>query len=129
MIDVWHLLYRTECLITGKFYIGVHSTANIDDGYLGSGVILKSSLRKHGRSRHKRTILRICESREQVLDFEVQEVSMHLDDPLCMNIARGGLAGNFGVKFSAEHKAKKQSLLHALNMNYPTEIIRGKDGC
>ena len=37
----YHYIYRTTCLVTGKFYVGMHSTDNLDDGYLGPGKILR----------------------------------------------------------------------------------------
>lgn len=43
-----HFTYRTTCLVTGKWYVGMHSTANINDGYLGSGKILLRSVKKYG---------------------------------------------------------------------------------
>lgn len=33
----YHYLYKTTNLITNEFYIGVHSTYDLKDGYLGSG--------------------------------------------------------------------------------------------
>ncbi len=44
----FHLLYRLTNRITGKYYIGVHSTNNINDGYFGSGVGIKAAIKKHG---------------------------------------------------------------------------------
>jgi hypothetical protein len=36
----YHIIYKTTNLINGKIYVGMHSTDNLNDGYLGSGWIL-----------------------------------------------------------------------------------------
>lgn len=36
----YYFIYKTTNLINSKIYIGQRSTNKIDDGYLGSGVIL-----------------------------------------------------------------------------------------
>ena len=32
---IYHYIYKTTNLINNKFYIGMYSTSNLDDGYLG----------------------------------------------------------------------------------------------
>lgn len=106
----YHFVYRTECLITNKFYIGVHSTDNLEDGYLGSGKILKASLRKHGVENHKRQILEFCNSRillKQREEFFVSEEV--IKQALCMNLIVGGYLsnGNF-EKFNSNSELQRE---------------------
>ena len=53
----YHFIYKTTNVITNKFYIGMHSTDDLDDGYLGSGNYLMNSINKHGMDNHHRQIL------------------------------------------------------------------------
>lgn len=54
---IYHILYRTTNIINNKEYTGVHSTNNLEDGYLGSGRKFKAALKKYGKDNFKRTIL------------------------------------------------------------------------
>ena len=65
-----HYLYKTTCKVTGRYYIGMHSTSNIDDGYLGSGKRLRYSIRKHGEDNHEKEILEFFDSRELLIEAE-----------------------------------------------------------
>ena len=87
----YHVIYKTSCLITGKYYIGMHSTDDLDDGYLGSGKRLWRSLNKYGRETHSYEILEHLHSRESLRIREHMLVTEELlGDPLCMNLALGG---------------------------------------
>jgi group I intron endonuclease len=89
-----HILYKTTNLINQKFYIGMHSTKNKDDGYLGSGKIVLQAIKKYGRENFKKEILAICESRSQLAALEKTIISESLlKDPLCMNLKVGGEGG------------------------------------
>lgn len=65
-----HIIYKTTNLINGNIYVGVHSTNNIDDGYLGSGKFLKMAVSKYGEQNFSREILIKCSSREEAFELE-----------------------------------------------------------
>jgi len=89
-----HFLYKTTNLLNGNFYIGVHSTYNIDDGYLGSGLRIRRSIRKYGAKYFKREILEFFDNRAELLEKEKFLVNEDmLKDPLCMNLKEGGRGG------------------------------------
>lgn len=90
----YHYIYKTTCQITGKFYIGMHSTDSLEDGYLGSGKILGYSVAKHGAENHKKEILEHCTSREALKLREAAIVNEELmQDPLNINLKYGGEGG------------------------------------
>ena len=41
-----HLIYKITNKLNGKYYIGRHSTNNINDGYMGSGIGIKKCYKK-----------------------------------------------------------------------------------
>lgn len=90
----YHFIYKTTCKITGKFYVGMHSSDSLDDGYLGSGKILGYSRHKYGDANHTREILEHCDSREQLRSREKEIVNEDmLSDPLNINLKYGGEGG------------------------------------
>ena len=74
----FHLIYRTTCHLTNRFYVGMHSTDNLDDGYLGSGKIFRRSLKKHGVENHFREIIEMVDSREVLRIREAEIVNAEL---------------------------------------------------
>ena len=104
----YHYVYKTTCTITGKWYIGMHSTDSLDDGYLGSGTHLSRSVKKHGKENHLREILEHCLDRE-ALRLREDEILLALkDDPMCMNIARGGIGNYPGYEASNNSREKNR---------------------
>ena len=89
-----HYIYKTTCLVTGKFYVGMHSTDDPNDGYLGSGKILGYSRKKHGDENHKKEILEYLPTREALKLREKEIVNEALlADPLNINLKYGGEGG------------------------------------
>lgn len=90
----YNYIYRIICLKNGRYYIGMHSTNNLEDGYFGGGKRIKNSVKKHGKENHKKEILEFLKNREELRSREIQIINEDLlDDPLCMNINLGGDGG------------------------------------
>ncbi len=112
----YHFLYKTTNLINGKYYLGMHSTFNIKDGYLGSGKILRYSIRKYGRENFNSEIIEFYDSREELANAEMELITEStLNDILCINLRKGGLGG--GGIISEEHHIKMRlgSSIHQKN--------------
>lgn len=89
----YHYIYKI-IRDDGMFYIGRHSTNNLDDGYFGSGIRIVRSVEKYGRSRHTIAILEFLPSLADVKIREEQIVNEDiLLDPMCLNLALGGGGG------------------------------------
>jgi len=89
---MYHIVYKTTCLVSGRYYIGMHSTDDLDDGYLGSGVRLVRSVKKHGRDQHIREVLCSCTSRQEASNKEKELITEEVrSDPMSMNCAAGGM--------------------------------------
>jgi hypothetical protein len=104
----YHYIYKTTNLKNGKYYVGMHSTDNLNDGYLGSGDRLRRSIRKNGKDNFKLEILEFLPNRASLSLREKELINESLlKDPMCMNISLGGQGG----LISTEHglKLKKGS--------------------
>jgi hypothetical protein len=100
----YHFLYKTTCLETNKFYIGMHSSNDLSDGYLGSGTILRRSIKKYGANRHIFEILSFYQTRKEL---EIAESLLVTEDlintELNINLKPGGNGGSRkGLKRNTE---------------------------
>jgi hypothetical protein len=90
----YHYIYKITCLKNNRYYIGMHSTDNLEDGYMGGGKRIKNSVKKHGKDAHRKEILEFFENREDLVNREIQLVNEDLiNDPMCMNLNLGGDGG------------------------------------
>jgi hypothetical protein len=78
-----HFIYKTTHT-NGKYYIGRHSTDNIDDGYIGSGRWPRSIKDKSSLTRE---ILEYTDSEESLIALEQQYLTEHFGKPDCMNMS------------------------------------------
>ncbi len=91
----YHFIYKTTNLINGKFYIGMHSTSNLKDGYLGSGKRIRRAILKYGKHNFKFEILEYCDDREVLANRETEIVNEELiNDTNCLNLKLGGEGWN-----------------------------------
>lgn len=108
-----HTVYVTKNVENGKFYIGKHSTSNLQDGYCGSGSWIKKS--KANKDKLETRVLKHFEDEDSAYDFEQEAISIskNIYFDLCMNKQRGGLGLRckekhhyFGKKLDNEHREK-----------------------
>lgn len=115
----YHYLYKTTNLVNETYYIGIHSTSNLSDGYLGSGQHLRRSIKKYGRQNFRVEILEWFDDRKSLSDREREVVNQTLvDDPMCMN---HGLGGHGGFKSEENRKKFLEAGTAALRMKYQTD--------
>lgn len=101
----YHYIYKVVCATTQKFYIGMHSTDNLNDGYKGSGKRLWYSIRKHGWETHSFSILEFLPNRKCLKERERTIVNEEmLNNPLCLNLKIGGEGG--GKFKNVKHQQK-----------------------
>lgn len=103
----YHIVYRTTCTVTNRFYIGLHSTDNLDDGYVGSGQRLWHSIKKHGKENHIVEILEHLPTRIDASNREKDLIAKFWKvDPLCLNSGPGGLGATNRPATREETRAK-----------------------
>lgn len=122
----YHFVYKVTNLLNEKYYIGVHSTDNLDDGYMGSGTAIKNAISKHGIENFKREILEFVESAQEKWLAEIKYVNLDVvRDERSYNMAPGGrnwIAAmkreddpNFKIHQSKAGKAGAKAHLESLN--------------
>ena len=121
---IYYQIYNTVNKINGKNYIGQHKCESRKrKGYLGSGIYLKAALKKYGKDNFEKTILDVCETKEQADFLEIKYIAFYRLGGLCQyNIADGGegFTGNHTEKskrkMSKSHKGIKLSEEHKKNV-------------
>jgi len=97
----YYTIYKTTNLINNKFYIGLHATDNLNDGYLGSGIFLKKAIKKYGKENFKKEILHILNTKKEMISKEkeiVNEEFVKRNDTY--NMTKGG----YGLSTLSEEK-------------------------
>lgn len=117
-----YYLYRITNLLNNKIYIGVHKTKSLDDGYMGSGKVIKHAIKTYGLDNFKKEILEFFENEELMYAKEKAIVTNEFllrEDTY--NIRRGGTGGfdyinNNGIE---KFKGKKHTDVSKMKMGHP----------
>lgn len=111
----YHFIYKTVNILSGKYYYGMHSTSNLDDGYVGSGKRLRYSIRKYGKINHVREIIEFCKNRNELKKREEEIVNLNeIAKNDCMNIVIGGEGGGI---ITDNHRQKSITIRKFLREN------------
>lgn len=91
---MYNYLYQITNLVNNKIYVGVHKTEDLDDGYMGSGKIIKAAIEKYGLENFRKDILEFFDTYDGALERETEIVT---DEFLLRedvyNLRRGGSGG------------------------------------
>lgn len=86
-----HIIYKITNTVNNKYYIGRHSTNNVDDGYMGSGIWIKNAIRKYGRENFIKEILDEANSSAELWELEKHYVNENVvKDENSYNMSVGG---------------------------------------
>ena len=66
----YHYLYKITNKLTDQFYIGIHSTNNLNDNYMGSGTLLKRDYKIYGRDNFTKEIIKFFDNRSDLIKYE-----------------------------------------------------------
>ena len=90
---MYGIIYKTTCLVNGKIYVG--QTTSSDPSYLGSGRKIIDAIKKYGRSKFKRKILKVCYNQKQLDAWELVFIKkLRATDPkIGYNILPGSATG------------------------------------
>lgn len=120
-----HFIYKTTNLLNGKYYYGMHSTDNLNDGYYGSGRRLKRSLNKYGKENHKVEHLEFLPDRKSLVNREKEIVNLNeIAKENCMNLIIGGYGGlpiNLNIEEFHRLGGKASGKIHAERLKNDTE--------
>lgn len=112
MTGTIHYIYKITLLcgsLSGKYYLGKHTTNNIKDGYVGSGTIIKDYFKKYGRKKNITYIKEIIEYNSTIeINAEREKViigDLWKTDANCLNCCAGGATG--GLSHEPWNKGKK----------------------
>jgi hypothetical protein len=120
----YHFIYKTTNLLSGKYYLGMHSTDNLNDGYMGSGKRLRYSINKYGKENHKVEILEFVDSRPELKAREAEIVNLNeIAKEDCMNLKVGGYGG-FTNEIQQMGSKATNELMKTLRENDPEWVNR-----
>lgn len=103
----YNCCYLTIVFCKGRkyYYIGKHSTNNLNDGYYGSGKVIKTICKKYP---HKTRIISFSESELDAYNLEeiLVKKAKNKWGKKCLNFANGGKGQKAGTKLSKSTRIK-----------------------
>lgn len=125
-----YTIYRITNKLNGKTYTGMHKTDNLDDGYMGSGKLIKRAIKKHDIKNFEKEILFIFDNEEDMKNKEKELVVLGENS---YNLCEGGKGGfsyinRLNLNIYETHEEWNKRKLPALREGYTKYIKSGEHG-
>ena len=114
----YYIIYMLTNKVNGKRYIGQHGTNNLDDGYMGTGVLIRKEIRKYGKENFTKEILCYCKDRYEASEKEREYIEKYGTYADGYNLAKGG-EGASGVKHTPEQRKANSERMKKFNREHP----------
>lgn len=117
---MFYTIYKTTNTVNGKFYIGKHQTKDLNDGYMGSGKLIKAAIKKYGVDSFHKEILHVVQT-EKEMDL-LEKILVVPDQEINYNLCEGGKGGwsyirnNLPNGMSGKRQTDKQKTAASLNL-------------
>jgi len=87
----YHYIYKIINNITGMYYIGAHSTRDIMDGYIGSGILICKAIEYYGIENFTMIMISNHKTRKAMFIAERKIINKAIvNDPNSYNLITGG---------------------------------------
>jgi hypothetical protein len=119
-----YTIYKITNKTNNKIYVGKHQTSDIDDGYMGSGKILKHAIVKYGIEQFTKEILHIFDNEYEMNDKEAELVTAEfvlLESNY--NLCVGG-QGGFSYINSNKNITVPRNRKNVVNANTPAAKLK-----
>jgi len=132
--EMFYTVYKIVNKINEKIYVGFHKTNNLDDGYMGSGKLIKRALSKYGVENFTKEILKVFDTKAEAeayeasvvdKDFTLREDTYNITIGGNVRISYGSNNGFYGKKHSPETLAKLSKSQRGHTRNGEEYIIDG----
>lgn len=133
-----YTIYKITNIVNNKVYIGKHETYDLDDGYMGSGKLLKHAQSKYGIESFKKEILYVFDTEHEMNAKEKELVTEEFClDKSSYNLCVGGQGGFSHIRrdpllhreyCSKGQQAHRQYLIdtYGVDHNWKTQANRAK---
>lgn len=109
---MYYTVYKITNKVNGKFYIGCHKTADLNDSYMGSGELIKCAIKKYGVAKFEKEILFVYDNPDEMFAKETEIVDEgFVSDNNTYNLRVGGIGG-------FDHIRSNPSLMEKRNIAY-----------
>lgn len=115
---MYYTVYKITNLSNGKFYIGMHQTNDLLDGYVSSGKLINAAIQKYGLENFKREILYVFDNPEEM---KLKEKELVVVSEQSYNLCEGGHGGfdyiNRSKMNNKDHDTELMKATRSANMN------------